>query len=258
MSGARGAPAPGVGPVTWGAAAALLLLLAVGCSGGDPTIEAAPGTTGRATTTTTTTAAPATTAPASTTATTAGPACPPGDLAAPSGDPTYVGAEVDGLAGGDTAYAHLADDGWHLRIDLGDGGTADELLATAPADAARVLGAADLDGDGTDELWVQVGTGAAVTIVGLYDVDGCDLEPVVADGVPAAFAIGGTVLLLQGLACGESDVTHLGATSEDGVTYATLDLTYELQDGALVRVGDETGTLTADDPALAAYSEFAC
>jgi hypothetical protein len=237
------------------AGAAALLLLVAACSGGDPTVEAAPGTTGRPATTTTATTA---TTLASTTATTAGAACPAGDLTPSTGEVASVGAEVDGLAGDDTAYAHLADDGWHLRIDLGDGGATDELLATAPADVARVLRARDLDGDGTDELWVQVGTGAAATIVGLYDVDGCDLEPVLADGAPAEFAIGGTVLLLQGLACGESDVTHLGATSEDGVTYATLDLTYELRAGELVRVGDETNTITADDLSLASYSEFAC
>lgn len=238
-----------------GSAVAALLLLAVGCSdGGDPTVEAAPAPT----TTTSAVATTASTAAPATTSTTAGPRCPDDDVAAPQGEATATPAELDGLAGGDGALAHVAADGWRLRVDLGDGGAADELLATAPSDVARVLSAADLDGDGTDELWVQVGTGAAVTIVGLYDLDGCDIEPVLVDGVPAEFAVGGTVLLLQGLACGESDVTHLGATSDDGLTYATVDLTYELRAGELVRVGDETNTLTADEPALAGYSDFAC
>ena len=225
------------------AVAALLLLLAAGCSGGDPTVEAAPDST---TTTSTTATTTSTTAVPATTSTTTGPACP----AAPSvsdgtvggtlvGEPTPVVATIDGGAADDLVSTELGEGGWHVVVRLADGGAIDELLPSAAADSVRVRSAIDIDADGTDELWVQVGTGASVDIVGLYDLDGCDIEPVLIEGVPAQFSVGGTVLLLQGLACGESDVTHLGATSEDGVTYAALDLTYELEGGSLVRIGDE-------------------
>lgn len=231
---------------------AVLVALAAACSDDEGDGAAV------ASTTTTDAPAPTTTAavPAPTSTAVAAPACP-SELAAPTESLTYA-LELDGVAGDDAATASLADDGWHLQVVLGDGGAADELLTTAPTDLARVVGPIDLDGNGTQELWVQVGTGAAATVVGLFRLDGCDLEPVLLDGTPAEFAIGGTVTLLQGLACGAADVTHLGATSEDGFTYATLERTYVLQGGELVAVGDETGTLAADDPELAAYSDFGC
>ena len=78
-------------------------------------------------------------------------------------------------------------------------------------------------------------------------------------GGPAEFAIGGPVLLLQGVRCEDDGrITHLGATSEDGESFTTLDLTYELQDGELVRVDDTSRPLTRSDPELAAYSMFDC
>ena len=122
-------------------------------------------------------------------------------------------------------------------------------------DAVAVV---DLDGDGVDERWVPAGRGASVEILALEHVDGCTTEPVTVDGVPAEFAVGGTVLLLQGVRCDDGQVVHLGATSEDGETYTTLDIVYELRGGELVRVDDRTGTLSASDPDLQAYSSFDC
>ena len=49
--------------------------------------------------------------------------------------------------------------------------------------------------------------------------------------------------MFQGIRCDDGTVVHLGATSEDGESYSTLDLVYELRDGELVRVDDRTGTL---------------
>ena len=203
--------------------------------------------------------ATSTTGARGTTSTSARAVCEAAEVPAPRGELTYIGAELDGDDEGDTAYTTLADDGWHLRADLGDGGTADELLTTSPSDEANVESVRDLDGDGTDELWVVVGNGASARIVGLFDLDGCDLEAVQLGGSPAEFAVGGPVLLLQGVRC-EADgrVTHLGATSEDGESFTTLDLTYELRGGELVRVADASGALTSADAELAAYSTFDC
>jgi hypothetical protein len=120
------------------------------------------------------------------------------------------------------------------------------------------VGAVDLDGDGVEERWYYVDSGAAVDIFELRRVNGCEEVPVLLDGFPAQFAAGGTVLLLQGVRCEDGVVVHLGATSEDGETYATLDLRYELRDGSLVRVGDRSGQLTVSDPELPDYSTFDC
>lgn len=238
------------------ALAALALLAACGADDGGGAVDEAAATTNSEAPATSTSS---TTIAAPTTSTSApGPACP-GQPVGTAVDAASTDAQLDGDGQLDFAYAYqLGPANWTLRVDFADGGSTEEELTTTPQDVARVVAVRDLDDDGTDELFVQVGTGAAVVIVGLFAVDGCDIEPILLDGSPATFAIGGTVLLLQGLACGASDVTHLGATSDDGATYATLDLTYELEDGQLVRVGDETGTLTADDPALASYSDVAC
>jgi hypothetical protein len=120
------------------------------------------------------------------------------------------------------------------------------------------VGTVDLDRDGVDELWRSAGSGASTDIVELRRIDGCVEVPVVLDGINAQFAIGGSVLLLQGLRCEPGRLVHLGATSEDGETYATLDIVYELRDGALERVAESTGELTSADPELADYSTFEC
>jgi hypothetical protein len=127
-----------------------------------------------------------------------------------------------------------------------------------PASSEPVAARVDLDGDGVEEVWRNVGRGAATDIVELRRIEGCAEVPVLLEDVPAQFAIGGTVLLLQGIRCADGRVVHLGATSDDGERYATLDLFYELVDGRLVRVDDESGELTASDPEVADYSRFDC
>lgn len=144
--------------------------------------------------------------------------------------------------------------------------TAEATTTTRPARAtttcavrgADAVSTVDLDGDGVEERWVPAGRGASVDIVRLERVEGCEAVAVTVDGSPAEFAVGGTVLLLQGVRCEGEVVVHLGATSDDGETYATLDLLYELRDGALVRIGDRSGELPASSPELADYSSFAC
>ncbi len=171
-----------------------------------------------------------------------------------------VPADVDGDGQDDQVTTIAVEDiGTRLRVDLAAGGS---VVHTIPAQAdhtATVQAAVDLGRDGSDELWLEVGQGASTDIFGLYDLDGCDLEAVQVDGADAQFGIGGPVLLLQGLRCDdEGRIVHLGATSEDGESFATLDLVYELRDGELVRVDDEPGALTGDDEELQAYSSFDC
>lgn len=239
------------------ATVAVVTALLGACSddGGDD--EAATTSTTATTSSTTTTS---TSAPDAVTTTTAAPVvCPPAAPGTPVGEPSTIDADVDGDGTPEVVSAFLDDLGaWRLRVARPDGNVVDEPLTTAAADVARVESATDVDGNGAAELWAQVGTGASATIVGVFVVEGCDVLPVQLDGRPAEFAVGGTVTLLQGVACQGSTVVHLGATSDDGVTYTTLDLTYELRGAELVRTDERSRTLTADDPELASYSDFAC
>jgi hypothetical protein len=127
---------------------------------------------------------------------------------------------------------------------------------TCPPDGPAT--AVDLDADGVDELLVPAGSGAAVDIVELHRLDGCDEVAVTLGGLPAQFAVGGSVLQLEGLRCGDGTLEHRSATSADGDTYATVDVVYELQDGALVEVDRRTGELPASDPALLDYARLDC
>lgn len=158
------------------------------------------------------------------------------------------------------------DDGDHDAVDVTT--TASPTTTTARASTTTTtcppppvddaLAIVDLDGDGVDERWVPAGSGAAVEIVELRTVVDCEPVPVRVDGAPAQFGIGGSVLLLQGVRCEDGMVVHLGATSEDGERYTTVDLVYELRDGELVQVDDRSDELTASDPQLAEYSGFDC
>ena len=127
-----------------------------------------------------------------------------------------------------------------------------------PTSSAAPVAAVDLDGDGVDELWRDAGSGASTDIVELHRIDDCVEVAVTLAGNPAQFAVGGSVLLLQGLRCEDGRVVHLGATSDDGERYDTLDIVYELRDGELVHVGESTGVLTSADPELADYGSFDC
>jgi hypothetical protein len=232
-----------------------LLLLIVACRNGDD--DAAPAST---TTVQTSTTESGSQAGSSTTSTAPPPACPdaPPETVAATGP--AIPADVDGDGQDDQVGTFPVEGiGTRLRVDLAAGGS---VVHTIPAQAdhtATVQAAVDLGRDGSDELWVEVGQGASTDIFGLYDLDGCDLEAVQVDGTDAQFGIGGPVLLLQGLRCDDAGrIVHLGATSEDGESFATLDLIYELRDGELVRVDDETGALTAADDELQTYSTFDC
>jgi hypothetical protein len=245
--------------VKQGAAAALLLLLAGGCSGDDPTVEAAPGST---TTTSTTVTTTSTTVPATTTTVPEGPCGVPGygeigDDLQPAGSGS-TSADIDGDAVADTVSQFTSSGSWRLIVSLAAGG-GDGVDLPVPAGSVPELGpVVDVDGDGSGEVFSLVGQGAATETYALFDLDRCDLEPVVLGEAPAELVVGGTVLQQRGLACGASDLTVLTATSVDGITYETVETTYELERGSLVAAGQESATRPADDPALAGYAEFAC
>jgi hypothetical protein len=125
---------------------------------------------------------------------------------------------------------------------------------------ARVLGRLDISGDGRPEIFAVVGSGASVSIVGVFGVDGCATVPVEDPaGGPFDVAVGGTVTHLDGARCESDGVTVLLATSDDGVTYRTRDERFTFVDGVLRPVAPPAeGTVDGDDPALGAYAVLSC
>jgi hypothetical protein len=245
---------------------ACVVLAAAGACGDDAddaatTDTSAPPTSEASTTTTggeTTTSEAPTTAPPTTTATTAA-NCPeaerPGEIV---GSAT---GDLDGDGTDDTVeLVHTDLDEWLIFAALGTGGdAAGPIVADGPLLGADVLGVADVQGDGTSELFLQVGSGASAAIVGLYTVTGCDVEPVTFEGGPSAFPVGASIGATSGLQCGpDGTLFAYASASSDGESY---DVTWSEMalDGSVLTVVDEgTGTASYGDELHTAASSFHC
>lgn len=108
---------------------------------------------------------------------------------------------------------------WRIRIEA-DGGESVEAplqvdLATDPdTGAIRPLGATDLDGDGTTELFTVVGDAPGAELVTMHVRVDCALAPVTVGGGSLSFPVGARPMLTSGLACTDLD----GDGGIDGVT----------------------------------------
>jgi len=204
---------------------------------------------------TTTTLAP-TTAP-----TTTEPSCAAAGPPATAVDTSTATGDVDGDGRADDleVYADGTDTNpgpWHLAVATARG----TRLATAIADVApgeehvRLLGAATVAGP-SQLVFVQVGTGASDSIVGLYTVAECSLARVAGP----LLAVGGTVTHLDGLRCGDGALSVLQADSTDGSTYQTSVQRYAVDAGSLTADGAPvTATMAASDPRLSAFASLDC
>ncbi len=167
-----------------------------------------PSTTGAATTTT---GAATTTAPTATTSTSPPPpttvpsACPQASPpVAEAIDSTFANGDFDGDGFVDVLSTYLvpSEARWHVRVEFGAGGSDDlAIMDSGMVAPARPIGGHDVEGDGTDEAFVTVGSGASAVRVGLYDVADCGLTRVTVGADPAVFPIGATIGNVSGLAC---------------------------------------------------------
>lgn len=236
------------------AAVALVALgaLGAGCSDDD---EAAPETTTTSERTTTTEATTTTTQP---------PAC--GAVAVPPGaeELTEVPGDADGDGADDTLRTYRVGEEWHLQVELAADGGADLPLPSFGG-AVGIIGGADVDGDGTDELWARTGSGASATIVGLARLVGCELVRVTfASGELAELPIGGSVGTTSGLECRDApddpaDLIGYTATLADGTTYEVAAVRFALEGTSLVEQGTDTSTVDAlDGDAFLPVTSFRC
>lgn len=155
-------------------------------------------------------------------------------------------------------------DEWLLTVELAAGGGAQEEIPGDGIASVTIIGGHDLDGDGADELWVRVGAGAYATILGLYRLDGCDLERITAGGHPTELPVGSSVGSAIGLECRgtvpEAVLTTYGGSrrTDDDHTFDMTTTEYALQEGELVVVREDTEIVPADDADFQRYVSFSC
>jgi hypothetical protein len=114
-----------------------------------------------------------------------------------------VAADFDGDATVDDLVTYTTgDQQWRIRVTFADGGGADALIADAEDFAPpRPIGGYDIDGDGTDEVFLTVGSGASTILIGFFDVADCVATRITEGGVPAVFPIGASVGNVSGVSC---------------------------------------------------------
>ncbi len=168
------------------------------------TTTVATTTTTQASATTTTQPAESTTTSTSTT-TTLPPSVCPAPAALADGTLTFSGGsgDFDGDGNEDTLLTYQASpDTWRVRVVFADGGGADAAIVEGmDFSPPQPIGGYDIDGDGADEGFLTVGSGASTAQVGLFDIAACVASRITTGGVPAVFPVGGSVGSVSGLSC---------------------------------------------------------
>ncbi len=153
------------------------------------------------------------------------PAEPPDDLSTAYGD-------FDGNGLDDTLHVWKSGPQWVAHIETDGGFGAETVLPTEAAESAEAVGGHDIDGDGVDEAFVQVGSGAYTRIVGLYTLYepvgspatglSCGAEAITFFAVPARaeFPVGASVANANGLACrADGTLREYQQNTVDGITF---------------------------------------
>lgn len=167
-------------------------------------------------------------------------------------------ADVDGDGRADTVLVYAAGpvedpSSWRLRVELAGGGALETSIdpTGGVVSPPRAMGGFDVAGDGRDEIWATVGSGAATQLVALWTVDGCDLVQVSFDGAEVVFPIGATVGTLSGLECRDIDADGVNdalvawnGMSDDGTNYELQGQVFTLE-GSELRLRQTDG-LTVD------------
>lgn len=166
---------------------------------------------------------------------------------------------------------------WRVQIqtDAGFGARLD-LPST---DTASAVGGYDVNGDGVDEAFVKVGSGAHADIVGLYTLYepigspatgfSCGMKAVTFFGVPAeaAFAVGASIPYQNGLACqANGTLREYRQETTDGIHYTQQRYDYDYTPGfgdAPPQLGSPAWSMVsltspADNAAIWRASDLTC
>jgi hypothetical protein len=213
-------------------AVAVLLLGACGDDDGDD----AGGTTSTtpSTETTETTEATTTSTAEATTSTSAAAGCPdeapvPGTATDVQTAPVAFDGDGDGQPDDLTVFRF--EGAWWVQVEWAAGGSGAVTIDGADM-GARPLGGFDLDGDGTDEVWVAISGPASGSLVGVFRVLGCGLWPVLdaSTGQPFAFPVTSSIGSFSGASCesiGDVALVNGELVDSDTGQYETGETPYE-------------------------------
>lgn len=232
-----------------------LSLVIAACGGGSDDDDGADRSSTSTTSSTTTTEPPTTTQ---------APACPAVSVPAEATEITEVEGDVDGDGTDDELRSYRLGEEWHIQVELAADGGSDVVVDTFGS-AAAVVGGADVDGDGRDELWARVGSGASTTIVALAQLVDCELRWVADEtGARAEMPVGGSVGTVSGVECGgsvdpEADLTvYVSTLLGEGPEYETVATEHRLEDGRLLALGSQAGSVDATTDEFTRYVRFTC
>jgi hypothetical protein len=180
-------------------------------------------------------------------------------------------ADGDGSPDSLTVYAHVNEDrrprSWHLRLDVSTGVVSQRLDAGNPFSYPRAVGAADVDGDGSDEWFVKTldlaGHGAPWQQLSLFVFGGGSLEEVTFEGRPLAVRVGGISRLGEGAECRDSGLVLLRAEAQNvrNTRWRTSARFLRLEGSSTKQLGRREGRLTIsdyNDPDLNRFYDVNC
>ncbi|MFH1331213.1 MAG: calcium-binding protein [Actinomycetota bacterium] len=195
-------------------------------------------------------------------------------------DLTTAAADFDGNGVDDTLSVWKQGATWMAHIATDGGFGTPYVLPTNQYEPARAIGGYDLNGDGADEAFLLVGTGASSQIVGVYSlweavgspVTGfsCGLVPVVFSPIPAeaSFVVDAGLFQQTGLQCRRHSVLReFRQDTADGTVYRQdrYDYSYRPNFGvgspALSLAGSLTNILLVrptDDTLIDLAGQFTC
>jgi hypothetical protein len=171
----------------------------------------------------------------------------------------------DGTADATALYAP-ADTSLLLVSELGGGaGTSAVVIdgeAVTPG-GGRIAAVADIEGDGDDDVWLVIGSGAATEIHTLVVAQGCDLRRPKSGDLTNSFPVGASLAGTAGIECVDIDGNgaldgfeeHSGLAGDQPGTYDGTTTHWVVTAGELSVLQTQPFHSGGEDPR---FSQFTC
>jgi hypothetical protein len=204
----------------------------------DPTVVSTTTVLAAPTTGVATTAPPTTRAAAS---------CPPGpspDYPPGARDVSEALGDFDGNGGADLlqVFAVGGSRTWRLRVALTGGSVVETQFEPKGGGPARAAGGQNVGGDRADEIFALAGRDKSFTVLALYELKDCQIQPLRrVTGEPATFHLGGSFREQQGVECMANQLVQVRAQTRDGKRFSTERTTYRVEGTTVREIGTSPG-----------------